>query len=225
MSEPRPFSGGDAEMLDCAFQWLTTRARRLTLERAIRDAAMDDAGAVYRLCMNGRRQEPDGDTAERLAATKAQEDRLREEFQRRRLATRADPTCRRLGLDQVSETHDFGEVEVEVIILLTAACGAISEEVASVLWGDLGVGFFGNMTIEGVSRMADAQTTTERLRVRRLLSEDSPLVKSGLLAIDFLTNRPTFPDDFLGARIRLTEDGFRVLTGQEPALAVVEPHS
>jgi hypothetical protein len=222
MTDYKPFAD-DAELLDSAFEWLTIMARRLTLERDARDAARDDADAAYRLCLGRRRREPDADTPDRLAALKALEEHLQEEFSGRRQATRADPSRRPLGLDQVTDIHDLSEFEE--IVLLTATCAAISEDVANVLWGDLGVGFYGNQTLEGLSRMADAQTTAERLRVRRLLSAEGRLVKSGLLAIDFLTNRPAFPDDFLGARIRLTENGLRVLTGDEPAPTTAEPHS
>jgi hypothetical protein len=46
MPDYKPFTD-DAELLDCAFEWLTVRARRLTLERDARDAGRDDADAAY----------------------------------------------------------------------------------------------------------------------------------------------------------------------------------
>jgi len=60
----KPFSN-DAEMLYAAFVWLTTRARRLTLERDVREAAMGDADAVYRVCQPRRYDETP--TAEQIA--------------------------------------------------------------------------------------------------------------------------------------------------------------
>ena len=176
----RPFKN-DAEMLDCAFAWLTTRARRLTLERETRDAARNDTGAVYRICDRPRNAAPEDEAAERLEALRVLEDQQHGELHARREAHRADPTARPLGLDRLALTNELGEDEE--MILLTVVCGAISEEMANVLYGDLAVGFYGNATLEGVSRMLDAQTTADRLRVRRMLRDDAPLVKGGVAVI------------------------------------------
>jgi hypothetical protein len=202
----------DAAMLDCAFAWLTSRARRLTLEREIRDAARNDTGAVYRLCDHPRTTVPDDDAAERLTALRALEEQQHGELHARREAHRADRTARPLGLDRLVLTHELGEDEE--MILLTVVCGAISEEMSNILYGDLAVGFYGNATLEGVSRMLDARTTADRLRVRRLLAPDAPLVKGEMIVVDLMTNRPSFPDDLLGARLRITEQAFATLVGE-----------
>ena len=213
----------DPAMLDLAFTWLTTRARRLTLEREIRDAARNDAGAVYRLCDRRPSTEPEDEAAERLVALRDLEDQQHGELHARREAHRADRTARPLGLDRLVLTHELGEDEE--MILLTVVCGAISEDMANVLYGDLCVGYFGNATLEGVSRMLDAQTTADRLRVRRMLGPDAPLVKGGMIVLDLMTNRPTFPDDLLGARLRITEQAFCTLVGEvsRPAPEVTTP--
>ncbi len=207
-----PFT--DATMLDLAFAWLTTRARRLTLEREIRDAARGDTGAVYRICDRPRSTVPEDEAAERLAALRAREDQQHAELHARREAHRAEPTARPLGLDRLVLTHELGEAEE--VVILAAVCGAISEETCNVLFGDLGVGFYGSMTVEGMSRLLDAQATTDRLRVRRLLAPDAPLVKAGLIVIDQFTREPLYPDDFLGGRIRVTEPTFWTLVGGTP---------
>ncbi len=206
-----PFKN-DAEMLDLAFAWLTTRARRLTLEREIRDAARNDTGAVFRLSDRPRITVPEDEAAERLKALRALEDQRHGELHARREAHRADTTARPLGLDRLALTHELGEDEE--MILLTVVCGAISEEMSNILYGDLAVGFYGNATLEGVSRMLDAQTTADRLRVRRMLRDDAPLVKGGVIVLDLMTNRPAFPDDLLGGRLRITEQAFATLVGE-----------
>ncbi len=206
-----PFKN-DAEMLDLAFAWLTSRARRLTLEREIRDAARNDTGAVFRICNRPRSTVPEDEAAERLAALRAREERQHGELHARREAHRADRTARPLGLDRLVLTHELGEDEE--MILLTVVCGAISEEMSNVLYGDLCVGFYGQATLEGASRMADAQTTADRLRVRRMLAPDAPLVRGGMVVLDLMTNRPTFPDDLLGARLRITTEAYCTVVGE-----------
>ncbi len=209
----------DAEMLDCQFEWLTTRARRLTLQREIRNAGRGDADAVYRVCEPRPAFDTDDLTPERVASLRALEERQQGELHDRLVAHRADPSVRTLGLDRLVLTHDLGEAEE--IIVLTALCGAISEEKCAELFGDLAVGYCGNMTVEGVSRLLDAQTTADRLRVRRLLAADAPLVKGGVVVIDHFTREPLYPDDFLGARIRVTEPIFLILVGGTPPLNLV----
>lgn len=221
MSEPRPFNS-DAEMLDLAFEWLTTRARRLTLEGEIRDATRNETGAVYRHCNGRRNREPDDDAAERAAALRALEEKQQGDLHARREAHRADRAARPLGLDRIALANELGEDEE--IIVLAALCGAISEKMSSILYGDLAVGYFGNATLEGVSRLLDATTTADWLRVRRMLRDDAPLVKGGVIVVDLMTNRPSFPDDLLGARLRIPEPAFCTLVG-EIHRQVVEPHS
>lgn len=210
MSDALPFNN-DAEFLDAAFEWLTTRARRLTLERDIRNANREDADAAYRLCIPGKHRDCDDQAVQRLAAVKALEGRQREALQARRAAHSADAPVQPLGLDVLTQAH--GLSQDEEIVILTAACGAISESASSEMYGDLAVGYFGNATTEGVSRLLDAQTTADRLRVRKLFRDDAALLRNKIIAFDLMTNRPAMPDDLLGARIRITDQGFAVLVG------------
>lgn len=219
MSAPEPFAD-DGEFLDVAFDWLTTRAKRLTLEREIRAAENDEA-----VVTGGRRSrrhavEEEEDAAVRVATLQALEDHQRGVLQGRLAAHRAEPTARPLGFDRLVRDHDLGEDEQMVV--LATLCGAISEERSNEMFGDLGVGFYGNLTVEGVSRLLDARTTAERLRVRRLLRVDGRLARSGVLVLDHLTQAPVHPDDFIGARLRLTEQAFAILTGDTPALKLLE---
>lgn len=211
MTKPLHFAN-DAEMLDLAFAWLTTRARRLTLERELRDAASNDAGAAYRFCIGGRNSEPDDTAPEQIMALRALEDRQHGELLARREAHRADPKAHPIGLDQIVQANELGGDEE--MIVLAAVCGAISEDTSNALYGDLAVGYFGNATMEGVSRLLDARTTADRLRVRRMLSPKASLVAGGVIVVDLLTNRPAYPDDMLGARLRITEQAFSTLVGE-----------
>ena len=218
MSERGPFAN-DAEMLDLAFTWLTTRARRLTLDREIRDATRNDIGAVFRACDRRRTQDIDDEAPDRAAALRALEERQHGELHERREAHRADTAARPLGLDRLSLLRQL--CEDEEVVVLAALCGAISEEGSTVMFGDLAIGYFGNMTVEGVSRLLDAQTTADRLRIRRMFQDDSPLVKGGVIVVDHLTREPAYPDDLLGARLRLTDRAFATLVGDGPVLSVV----
>lgn len=218
MSVPEPFAD-DGEFLDLAFDWLTTRAKRLTLERESRAAENDEAVVTGGRRSRRRAVEVDEDAAVRVAALQALEDHQRGVLQGRLAAHRSDLTTRPLGFARIVHDHDLGEDEQMVV--LAALCGAISEERSQDLWGDLAVGYYGLLTVEGVSRLLDAHATAERLRVRRMLREDGKLVRSGVLVLDHLTQAPQ-PDDVLGARLRLTEKAFSVLTGEAPGLKLLE---
>ena len=215
MSEALSFTI-DAEFLDEAFAWITTRARRLTLERQIRDAKREDGDAAYRLCIPAQHCNCDDDAVQRVAALHALEDQQHGALQARRAAHRTDVTAQPLGIDLLASAHELGEDEE--IVILTAACGAISEEMSNAMYGDLAIGFYGNATMEGISRLLDAQNTAGRLAVRGLFRDDAALLKGGLIVLDHLTNRPTYPDDLLGARLRITAQAFSILVGEATCL-------
>lgn len=216
MSEAHSYSNNE-EFLDEAFELITTRARRLALEREIRAANREDADTVYRLCVPGKTRTCDDDAVQRVGALKALEDRQRTGLQARRAAHCADEAARPLGIDLIGQDL----CDEEQMVLLTALCGALSEERSTELFGDLAVGYYGNMSVEGIARLLDAQTTEQRLRVRKMLSADAPLVKRSLVFIDHLTNRPSWPDDLIGARLRITAEAFSVLVGDATALPAI----
>lgn len=210
MKTPEPFSG-NAEFLDLHYEYLGCRVQRLVAEREVRQ--------IVRREPDGLKPGVDDDLIRRLGIWQAREDRLHELLEARLEAHRRDPSAHPLGIDVVCIRYDL--TEEARTVLLSALCSALSEELSEATHGDLGAGGWGTQSAEGVMRLLDGQSVADRVRLRRMFHADAPLVRSGLIVMDYMRNDAVLPEDALGARVRLTQMAFDLLVGEVPHLKLV----
>jgi hypothetical protein len=200
----------DAEFLDAMFDLLALRAQRLTAARELREAAREERANS---CQVGRRRQvADEDATRRLAIFQAREDRLRGELDARSEAHRADPGAPMPGLDRLCQAHQLGSAQRTILTALLLE--SISEERAERTFEGLSV--YGGITVEGISRLLDAETVAERLKVRRIFGPQAALIREGLVVLDYVRSDAA-PVGLLGARVKLTSSAFDTLVGDVPA--------
>ena len=211
----KPFAS-DAEFLDAAFDLLTVRVQRLSAERELHEAATRMRGDPNTV---GRPRRVTEDDATRCIATlKELEEDVQRSLDARRAANRADPDAPTLGIDRLAEKH--GLSDDERMVLLSASSFAISERMAEDIHEDLAVGMYGSQSVEGLMRLLGAQTVADRLRARRIFAPTAPLVRRGLIILDY-HGREAQPEDLIGARVQITRGAFDILVGNGPALSVL----
>ncbi len=209
---PTPQVLTDASYIDEALNVLAVRARRLALARECRHAQQ-----------GGPDDQPCQSALDRLTALDAREKGLKAELDARLDAHRADPSAQQLGLHRLGMTLDLNEEEM--MVLVTAFCFALSEDMASFVFDDMASGFGGSGSVEFYCRLLQGDSTADRLRVRRYFLPTGRLVAAGLIAIDKMRNADFQPEDLLWCRVRLTDLGFGALVGVGPVPTMVEPCS
>ena len=203
-----PFTS-DYEFIEATFDLLTCRAQRTAAAREIREAALRESGGARTV---GRSHSvTNDDAARRVEVLTEREQRLGLDLETRRAAHKAAPETKPLGIDRLAEAHGLGEDEQ--LIVLACLCCALSEERAEAIHAGLGTGMYGSHTVEGLTRLLDAQTVEDRIRVRRLFRPDAPLVKDNCIVLDYYGTE-ALPDDLLSARVKITSETFNVLLSE-----------
>ena len=209
----QPFED-DAAYLDMYFNdYLGSRAQRLAAERELRGILREAEGST---------RGQDDDLMNRIGALRAREERNHEVLHARVEAHRADPAARPLGIDRLSQKFHLDLDPDAEMVLMSALCAALSEEMFEAVHSDLGTGMYGSQCIEGLLRLLDAKSVGDRIRLRRVFAAaDAPLIRCGLIVLDALRNDEILPEDLLGARVRLTQVAFDILVGEGPSLRLV----
>lgn len=213
--DAKPFNN-DAEYLEEAFDLLTVRVQRIAEKRELLEATLrmkGDPGTVGR-----PHRVSEEDAIRCLATLKDLEDDVRRSLDARLEAHRADPDTTMLGIDRLTEKH--GLSDDEQMVILSASSFAISEQISEDIHDDLAIGMYGSQSVEGLMRLLDAHNVADRLRVRRIFAPDAPLLKGGLIVLDY-HSQEAHPEDLIGARVRITRDAFDVLVGNGPVLTVL----
>ena len=211
----KPFAN-DAEFLDQAFDLLAVRVQRISASRELREAEMRMRGDPNTVGRSHR--VADEDAARRAAMLTVLEAEQQQVLDARLEAHRADPDAPVLGIDRLADKH--GLSADERMVLLSASSFAVSEQMSEDIHGNLALGMYGSQSIEGLMRLLDAQTVGDRLRARRIFAPTAPLVRGGLIILDY-QGREAQPEDLIGARVQITRGAFDVLVGDGPALSVL----
>ena len=209
-----PFA--NESFLDSAFGLLAIRVKRISAERELYEAEMRERGDPNTVGRTHR--VADEDAARRATMLREVEEEQRQMLDARLEAHRADPDAPTLGIDRLTQKH--GLSPDERMVLLSALSYAVSEQMSEDIHGDLGVGMYGSATVEGLMRLLDAKTVGDRLRARRIFAPAAPLVKGGLIVLDFYRGG-AHPEDVIGARTKISDTAFDVLVGNGPALTVL----
>jgi hypothetical protein len=211
----RPFET-PYEYIDAAFDLLACRIQRLVAARESREADHLERGEPRAV---GRgRMVADDDATRRVAVLTEREEQQGRDLEARLEAHRSAPEAKQLGIDRLAQAHGLGDEERTIV--LSSLAFALSEERADQIHGDLGTGMYGSQSVECLMRVLDARTVEDRVRLRRLFRPESPLVKGGLIVLDYY-GQVALPDDLLCARVRLSGMAFAILVGDGPALTVV----
>lgn len=193
-----PFKS-DAEFLDQAIAGLHARCRRIVAERTLRDARQGTT-------------RDDAEEAQQKATLAVQKDRETKEALDARLAVHQEHGAFVLGIDKLTHEADLGEDER--MVLVCCFTSAISEDTAAQVFEGLDFAVYVSMTAEGIARVLEASTVGDRLRVRRMLDEQAPLRKHGLVQFTGRMNAE-IPEDMNGVNVKLTAKAFDVLVGDE----------
>jgi hypothetical protein len=191
-----PFTS-DAEFLDAAIAALHSRCRRIVAEHALRDAQQGVTG-------------DDIDEAQQRAATTAQREKEVKDALDARLAAHREHGSFVLGMDRLTHEADLGEDER--LILICCFTAAISEDTAAQVFDGLDFALYVSMTVEGLCRVLEAGGVAERLRVRRMLDTEAPLMKHGLVQFTGRVDAD-IPEELNGTNVKLTRKAFDVLVG------------
>ena len=186
----------DPEFLDQAIATLHARCRRLVAERQLQEAKREglfDEGEAQQKAISARQVEDQS-----KAALEA------------RFAVHRSQGSFRLGIDRLTSEADLGEQERA--LLLHAYVAAISEDTAAQVFEGLDFALYVSMTVEGICRVLEADTVADRLRVRRMLRTDGPLVRHGLVRL-VGKHDEDIPQDLNGVDVKLTRRAFEVLSG------------
>lgn len=194
----------DLEYLDAQFEVLRILATRIQVEQNLRDA-------LYNQTTGGEegRGPSIRDLQSRLITIRDRERQLREEIAARLEVTKADSSRPRLGVEILAERHRL--IPDEVTLLSAVAVSAVSQTLAEEVFHDLN-SVYGCLGVEDLLRFLNPTTGRDWVEKRKLL-EQSPLLTSGLLAID-VTHTDSPADDFLAATVFISQSTLKILTGQ-----------
>jgi len=196
------------EFVEFEIQWLAARTARLHAEQELREAERDVNIHGTRV---GKRHKPvAAEEARRVAAIfRAKEDKLRGEIDARLEATREAGTV--LGLQRLADEHDLtGD---ERLALLVATVPTLGERLTQEVLGKLDSYIVSSPSVEMMILLTEAEPVEDRLKVRAMFdSPEVPLIKSGLISMDFHT-REAAPSDLPGAQFSITENAFKAILG------------
>ena len=122
-----------------------------------------------------------------------------------RLAVHRETGACELGLDRLGHLANLNADErtILVCVLVVALGDDLAEEVYE------GLDIYLGVDVEAVLRLLEASTVADRLRVRRMLQAEGPLVRHGLVR---LTGKDdTFPQDVNNMTVKLTQKAFDLL--------------
>jgi len=207
MTAAKPFEN-NASYIESEIQWLTARTSRLAAEQELREAERDVSIHGTRV---GRRHKPvAADEARRVATIyRAKEDKLRADIDARIDATRKAGTV--LGLVKLSEQH--GLSSHERLALLLAVVPTLGERLMNEVAGKLDAYVVNQPSVEMLIILTESESVEDRLAVRAMFdSPEVPLVKHGLISMDFHT-REASPADLPGAQFSLNADAFNTIVG------------
>ncbi|MBM4398284.1 MAG: AAA family ATPase, partial [Deltaproteobacteria bacterium] len=184
----------ELDWLDSELRWVEVRLRRLAAQ-----AALERSGGARR---RGYEDPVTPEDARRLAG---EERRLRLAVDRRLAAWRAahGPTA----FDRLADSAGLDAFERTVLLLAVAA--AMSTRFGE-LFGEVG-NFGTSLTPEAAFRFAE-KSFTETIALRAAFGAQGRLVAHDLVAID-VHRGALWPDDVLGATLRLTSSAFNHVVG------------
>lgn len=183
----------EMEWLNDELRWVEVRLRRLAAEAALEHAP------------SGRRRNDDKVTPQRARRLREEERRLRAQVDRKLATWRAvhGPTA----FERMADDAGLDHFERQVLLLATAA--ALSSRFRD-LFGDVG-NCGSSVTPEIAFRFAGV-SFTDTIPLRAAFGAESRLVRNDLVAID-MTHGALWPDDVLGATLRVTSSAFNRIVG------------
>lgn len=198
--------------LDAEIRLLALRAKRIQAQTMIRD--LNDAGGEPRRVGRGRVVAAD-ESARVLRDLQKAETKLRDEIDQRVRGMTEPPGLVRivqgLGLDE-------RDTNATRLILTVLMVHAISPFLADEVLMPVELGQY-QCQVDGLVRFCDPaeKTTTDWLRLRKILRSSGDLVSQGWVVLDF-GSRTTLPGDMLRASVSLSAKAFAEIAGDESLL-------
>ncbi len=208
MSESKVYTSS-GEHLDDELTWLAIRAKRLMAERRQRERQIDQSPQDESV-IGDEALVLDDELVRRVAAFKGREDTLRAEIDGRVEATRTAKGEKFLGLDRLCVENSLSPDER--MVLLVALAPIAGDEIGQATTAEIAGSYFTSPTVETVVTFLDARGIAERVKARGLIEPGAPLIKNGLITVDY-GRRAKAAEDVLDARIRLTTVALDVLVG------------
>ncbi|MBI2378014.1 MAG: hypothetical protein HYV07_28695 [Deltaproteobacteria bacterium] len=196
--------------------WLHARAARIGGEERLREDESDNSieNHVHRVG-RGRPVRSDAGRLD-LVTLREREDSIREDLDNRLAAHHADKSLPMLGLDKLGQ--DFGLGPDERMVLLVVGVVGLSPRWSEEVFEPLGLFAYAFEVQNLIPFISPSPTVEDLVRVRRLFRWDAPLVRNGLVVVDYGT-RCYLPRDFAQAAVSISAKGLAGLTGAEDILS------
>jgi SpoVK/Ycf46/Vps4 family AAA+-type ATPase len=196
----------ELEWLDEELRWVEARLRRIAAERARGAATEARRGGRRRGGRQDEDERTDGGAATLRRLRKTELD-LRTTIDRRLVEWRAShgPTA----FDRLADEAGLDAFERTILLLAVAAC--FSNRFGQ-LFSDLTERGYGTSLTPDVAFMFAGMSFAETVPRRATFGCVAPLVRSDLVTVD-LTGGMLWPDDLLGAALRITAQAFNHVVG------------
>lgn len=208
-----PFKS-DPEFLQAAIQVVMATATRIGLEQDLRVVSL--SSPIHASTTIGDQTKvADEEAHRRLDLVREEEQRLRDNLNARLAVHRRDKERFTLAFDIVAADHHLDDDARMVLLLATVA--AVSPQITREILGGVGLGFGGRTTAEACILMLEPEGTADWLKARSLFHRDSPLVRGGLLTVDYCC-RVYAPAYLFDAEVLITAAGLAAVVG-DPTLS------
>ena len=201
----------DLEHTEMLVRWLLARSARLGEElRLLDDQRPRALSWDHRSLGVALPQVACEEMKRRLTSLREEETRLRDDLDDWLTAYRGSgkPT---LGIDTLCE--ESGLSDDERTILLASCTVAINDSLAKHLLEPLGGGMLSRMDIQSAVQLLDPPDITAWVMARRYFSPKAPLLRDGLLSVEFPT-RECPPGDVMSATVMITRKAFTTIVGE-----------
>lgn len=192
--------------------WLQHRAARIGMERR----RLEDSKGSHHLSWDHRLlgaqpRVAEDETKRRLAEAQDAERTVLQALERCWEAHRQSGQSA-LGIDALSEESRLSDDERT--ILLAAALVAINDDLGKHVLENLGGGMLSRLDVQAAIRLTDPGDIGGWVRARRYFRRQSPLVRDGLVTVEFPSPQCP-PGDLLSASVEITAKAFATIVGDQ----------
>ncbi len=197
----------DAAYLDAEFSWLRLHVSLLDLERRFEGRGTDDVSPSTSR-VGEAENVASKELNRRLGGLQKDVEATRQAVDAK-LETHRKAGTFKLGLDVLTERYQLSPDER--FILLALALPAVSAPLSMDIYATMGV-FSGTLQIQEVVSLLQPAGVEDWLRYRRLFQVSNPLIKHGLITVDY-PGREATPGDLWYADVSLTRLALAIIAG------------
>ena len=206
-----PSTNPDLEHTERSVRWLLSRSARIGEALRLQDDQRPRALSWDHRSLGLQPPQVACEQAKlRLTALQEEEQRLHEELEAWLTAHRESgkPT---LGIDALCSAS--GLTDDERIILLTACTVAINDNLAKHLLEPLGGGMLTRLDAQSAVQLLDPPDIAAWVWARRYFTRTAPLIRDGLLTIEYPTKECP-PGDVMSSTLMVSSEAFATIVGE-----------